>query len=90
MRDNEIDKFAAMASETAMRAAADWFRLHPEAQYDIDALVTSLRSHVHRRFDQALDDAREAFEAQMYDCMTATFLADMRLAGIDAAKECAI
>ncbi len=82
-----LDAFAQIAADTAMRAAAEYIRVHGLKVLDYDAATACLKTYVKTRLLQALLDAREAFEAGMGAVAQQTFLASMRLAGIEAAKE---
>lgn len=72
------------------RAAAEWFRSHPEARRDDAAFAECLRANLKIRLPEALRDAKEAMDAGMSKIAETTFAATIALAGIDAAKESAV
>lgn len=85
---NATDALANRAGEIAMRAAADYIRrTAPGANIDHDYAADRIRFHCSEAFPQALNDAKEAIEANMADVAVQTFAASIRLAGINAARE---
>lgn len=85
---NAMDRLIQMGCDEAMRAAARYLINDTDAK-KIDHVAVSglLKTHVNGCMDQAMADMREAVEAHMHQVGLATFLASMRIAGIDAAKE---
>ena len=81
-----MDKLIRVAADTAMRAAADYL-ITKGLRYDLDALVARIRSWIKIKLPEALRDAQQALDANMPQIAAAAFLASMRLAGIEAAKE---
>jgi len=80
------DRLGGVAAEAAMRSAAEYL-LHHDLTAEPSALCACLRSWIKIKLDEALRDAKQALEAHMPGAAEATFLASMRLAGIEAAKE---
>jgi len=81
-----MDELIKVAADEAMKAAAEYIRKN-NLRYEIDAMVACIRSHMQANLKSALHDAKEAFDANMPKVAEATFIASMRLAGIEAAKE---
>lgn len=83
-----IDRLGTIGAEVAMKAAADYMRAKGIVWTDavITAVTDALRVTCKAAVGPALDDAKAAFEAGMPDAAQATFLASMRLAGIEAVK----
>lgn len=86
MNTHAIDRIAELAADTAMRAAVQYIRQH-QLKYNIGRLVECLRAHVKKHMNEALDDAKQALDANMTGAALQTFQASMVLAGIDATKE---
>jgi hypothetical protein len=84
--DRATERLGTAAADAAMRAAVEYLRTRG-LEVNTDRLVDALRAHVKARLPEALRDAREALACRMTGAATATFLASMQLAGIDAAKE---
>ena len=82
-----IDNLGTLAAETAMRAAAEYIRVHKLTVPDYEAAIACIKAWCKIRLPVALDGAKRAFGVGMYQIGQATFLAEMRLAGIEAAKE---
>jgi hypothetical protein len=82
-----IDALAIRGANAMMEAAADYCRVH-HLLADVDVLLASIRRVSAVRSGEALADAKEAFDCNMAQIAVATFLASMRLAGIEAAKAC--
>jgi hypothetical protein len=82
-----LDTLVTKGCEVAMRAAAKYIRTHG-LKADMDVLIVSLRANAKIRLPKAMADAKEALDCGMAQVAEATFLAEMALAGIDAAKEC--
>lgn len=90
MRHDPLEALARAAAETAMHGAADWLRARGAATTcDTAVLVAAIRAKLKERLASALADAREALDAGLPGAAESGFLADMRLAGIDAARETA-
>lgn len=81
-----LDRFANNAAETAMQAAAKYLQVHDVADVDAEAACKILREEMRKHWSDALDDARDALEANMFDIAEATFAASMRAIGVSAAK----
>jgi hypothetical protein len=84
---NTLDALVTRGCEAAMRAAAEYLRVHGLTA-DLDTLLACLRANAKIRLPQALAEAKEALDCGMAQVAEATFRATMALAGIDAAKEC--
>lgn len=84
-----MEEFGKIAADAAMRAAAAYLQQHG-LKADVDALTECIRSWVRIKLPHALHAAKEAFETGMDKAGEATFLAEMALAGIEAAKECGL
>lgn len=84
-----IDSLGSRAAEMAMQGAADYIRRQglTSAQIDVDALIKALKRIAPAAALRAMDDAREAWAANMPQVAQATFAATMMAAGIEAAKE---
>ena len=83
-----IDTLVTAAADIAMRAAADYILQNGlRDSVDLDALVANLRAAMKVSLNEALDDARAAFECNMAQAAEATFRSSMVLVGIQAAKE---
>ena len=93
MTNNNLDKFIDEAANTAIKGAVDYIKANRPG-YDIvanaDPIIEAIRKRLKADLPKALDDAREAIEANMAGYASATFLSSMRLAGIEAAKECGL
>lgn len=87
MTDQQLDTLARIASDTAMRAAADYVRVHGLAVPDYETASQVLRAEVKLVIGPALDDAKQAFAAGMGHVAECTFKAAMVAAGFKAAKE---
>lgn len=81
-----IDSLGRLAADAAMRAAVEYIHVH-NLQADTAALLECIRSWCRIKLPEALKDAKEALECGMGQIAEATFLATMRQAGIEAAKE---
>ena len=81
-----IDSLGTLAANVAMKSAAAYVRTHG-LTVDVDVLLECLRHSIRERITGALDDARDAFACGMADAAESTFVADMSLAGIEAAKQ---
>lgn len=84
------------AADAAMRAAVRWVQVN---RPDLDAymrgagtglMVECIREEMRDAVGPAMEDAREAFEAGMYNVGTASFVASMQLAGCKAAEKWAM
>lgn len=84
---------AKNASETMMRAAAEWWRANVSAKApggDYAALIVEeLRAEAKPTVEEALRDAKDAIEAGLGGYATATFNASLTLGGVRAAKRAA-
>lgn len=89
-KENSVDDLARHLANAAMEAsvmgALEYIRAHGH-KLDSKALSEVLERHCKAAIPGALDDAREAEQAGMNGLISATFLASMKLAGINAAKE---
>jgi hypothetical protein len=81
-----MQSLANAAAKIAMTAAADVLALRGVTEPDIDALTYALRAQVKADIGQALNDAKEALEANMGAAAEATFAASMRISGIRAVE----
>ena len=80
------EHLAAIAIQSAAMAARAYLNNH-DLSADPDALCECIKSHVKISLPVALADAQQALDVGMKDAAAATFIASMRLAGIEAAKE---
>ena len=80
-------RLAAVAAETAMRGAATYFKSKGINVTDYGMASAILQRHTKARLPEALEDARQAIDANMGEVAEMTFRASMQLAGFDAAKE---
>ncbi len=85
-----MDNLINVAGETAMRGAAEYLAAHNLVSNDDKALCECIKSWIKINLPQALADAKEALDAGMEQAANATFLLSMKLAGIEAAKECGL
>jgi len=88
--EKTTDELLELGVKIATAVSIDWFDLHPEATYNLDALIECVRSNMKMQFPQALNDAKEALDIGMDKIAVMTFIASMNLVGIDSAKEAAI
>jgi hypothetical protein len=84
-----VENLTDICLRAAVGAAMAYYRAHGLKERGITELTAALKAAVKRRLPQALADAREALACHMDQAAEATFLAEMRLAGIEAAKEAA-
>lgn len=82
-----MDELIRIASDTAMRAAADWVRLNGVKVTDYEQATQALRSEIKLAMNDALDEAKKASECGMHQIAVCTFRASMMAAGIRAAKQ---
>ena len=83
-----VDALGTKAAEYAMLGAAEYINQKGlRGSVDVDALIAALKRTAPAAADQALLDAREAFECGMTQVAMATFAATMKLVGIKAAQE---
>lgn len=75
-----------VAADVAMKSAVEYMSVH-NLEADLDALTECIRFWCKSKLPQAIKDASDAYEANMPKIAEATFIATMRLAGIEAAKE---
>lgn len=87
MTEQQIDALVRVAADTAMRAAADYIRLHEIVVDDYEHVTQVLQSEVKYAIGPALEEVKAAFAANMGHVAVATFRASMMAAGIKAAKE---
>jgi len=85
--EQQQDELVRIAADTAMRAAADYVRLHKIQVKDYDAATQVLRAEVKLAVNEALDDASKAAKCGMSQIAVHTFMASMMQAGIRAAKQ---
>lgn len=81
-----IDQFGRAAADIAMCAAADYVN-RKGGKVDVDALIMALRRTTKEALGPALDDAKEAYAANMPQMAEATFKLSMASAGLKAAQE---
>jgi hypothetical protein len=86
MTEQAINQLAAIAADTAMRGAADYFRLNDITVTNFVRATDLIRAEVRSSLDEALDDAKSAFGCGMDRMATCTFRASMLAAGLRAAK----
>lgn len=72
----------------AALAGREYFEVHGCRPVSEVAFRECLRSNLKARLGEACRDAREAYEVGMDEVAHATFMATVRSAGIEAAKEC--
>lgn len=87
MTDQSIEQLGRIAADTAMRAAADYVRLHGIRVEDYDQATQVLRAEIKASLDDALGEAKQALDAGMGRVAEATFRSNMAAAGIRAAKQ---
>lgn len=82
------DRLGTVAANATMTGAAEYIRSKnlSSSQVDLDRLTDECRKAAKAALGQALADAKEALECGMGAAAEATFLASMKLAGIQAAK----
>lgn len=81
-----MEKLVDFAIGQAATAAREYLTVH-NLKADSGALADCLRAILKIRLPQALNEVREAMDLRMDKVAQATFVASMRLAGIEAAKE---
>lgn len=89
---NQHDSVSALADAAltiAIRCSQEYMQRN-RLTADPAALRECLAANVKLRLPEAIRDAREAFACHMQQVGVATFSATLTLAGIDAAKECAL
>lgn len=84
-----IEALGSLAANQVMLAASEYCHAN-NLRADPEALAECCRSHARLRLPEALADAKEAIDCRMEQVAVATFVATMRLAGIEAAKECCL
>lgn len=84
---DSLTMLANSAAEITMQGFVEFARVHKFEITDPDRACQIMRRHAKIRLSEALDDAREAFNANMHAIGRETFVCSMRQAGIDAAKE---
>lgn len=87
MSEQQMDELIRIASDTAMRAAADYIRLNGIAVTDYEQATQALRSEIKLALNDALDEAKKASDCGMDQVAVCTFRASMMAAGIRAAKQ---
>ena len=88
--DAVITALGRSAVEIAANAAADYLRnkkVTGRSGIDTQKLLDIIRAQVKSHLDEALNDAKDALDANMSQVATATFKASMIQAGLAAAKE---
>lgn len=81
-----------LAAKALMQAAVDWWQAHVQGtslETAAATMVLHLRVRGKTALGEGLADAKEAFDAGLGQVAEATFLATIRLAGIQAAKDTA-
>lgn len=90
MNASNLDRFASQAADTGLSAALDYAIAQGLSREEIlakaDDFCREVRAEMKKAIGPALADARQAVEAGMSGMASATFLASMRLAGIEGAK----
>lgn len=72
-----------------VKSAKMWYETQGRTFEITDAFCDCLKANIKIRMPKALADAKEALEVGMNEIAEQTFAAEIALAGIDAAKECA-
>lgn len=85
MKTNPLEGLILVAWEIASQGARAYLRQH-HLFADKTVLENELKNRINETFEQALRDAREAFDCHMDDVAAATFKVSMAAAGIAAAK----
>ena len=86
MEVTNMEKLIEVGAVAAMSAAVEYLDGH-NLKANKDALFECVQSWMKAKLQAALHDAKEAIDANMPKIAEATFLATMRQAGIEAAKE---
>lgn len=84
-----LNELGRIASDATILGAIDYIRAN-HLKVDRRTLTETCRSMAKARIMGALADAKAAIEAGMDKVASATFVASMRLAGIEAAKEASV
>lgn len=86
--EDRTAKLARIGSDAAMLAAALYLKQegHDPAKVDTSALCVHIRAALRVRIPEAMRDANEAMACGMAGAASATFMASMKLAGIDAGR----
>ena len=85
-----MNQFVQIAADTAMKSAVDYIMAHDmrsKSLFDHATATWFIKKYVKFAIGPALNDAKEAIDANMGSLVEATFLTSMRLAGINAMKE---
>ena len=83
-----MTNLATIAVDATILGAIDYLRIH-KLTADFTALAECCRAWCKAKLPEAMADAQAALDAGMDDIASATFIASMRNAGIEAAKESA-
>ncbi len=86
MLSANIDQLGIVATETAMRAAAEYLRLNEVTIVDFRAATEIIREKTKAALGTALEDSKKALDCGMDQAAVATFKASFVQAGIDAGK----
>lgn len=84
-----LEVLAELAAKQVLLAASEYCHVH-NIRADPAALAKCCRAHGLLRLPEALADAKAALDCRMEQVAVATFVASMRQAGIEAAKECCL
>lgn len=84
--EQALEVMAAVVSDSAMRGAADWVKLHGVQVDDFVGAAEAIRSEVRASLPAALDEAKQALESGLKNESVALLRASMVLAGIRAIK----
>lgn len=88
MTDKQIDTLGTKAAEAAMKGAADYIKAHGLRDgMDLDRVTVLIRVTAKAALPQALADAKDAMDANLYAVAQQTFMASMVLAGVQAVKD---
>jgi len=87
MNDAQLTRLAKSAADTVAVAAIDYvWALDPNHAFDVEVLKPILCEATKASIDEALDNAKEALEANLGGWATEAFKGPLVIAGIEAAK----
>jgi len=92
VNQGKMEQLAIHAATVAMDSSIKWlhsngYKPNNLSDSEIEGLVLILRRQVKVAIEEGLRDASEALDCGMDQVAVGTFLASMRLAGINSAKE---
>ena len=88
LNTNAVDTLGQKAAEAAMRGAAEYIRANNlRSNANLERITELIKLKAKAALPQALEDAKEALEANMGRLAEQTFMASMVLAGVNAVKD---